>query len=229
METTMEGARSPTRVWDLPTRLFHWVLAGCVIGSVVSAKIGGNAMAWHLRLGYAVFTLLAFRLVWGLIGGHWSRFASFIYAPGAVLRYLRGQSGPGEHHEVGHSPLGALSVFGVLGLLGVQVASGLVSDDEISTTGPLAKLVSGRTTSLATAWHHGWGQALIIALALLHVVAIVVYLRRGRDLVRPMIVGDKVLPPGVPSAADHALARGVAVLAFTLCAAGVAWVVSLGG
>ena len=73
----------PTRVWDLPTRLFHWVLAFCVISSIVSAKIGGNAMVWHFRLGYAVFALLAFRLVWGLIGGHWSRFARFIYSPAA--------------------------------------------------------------------------------------------------------------------------------------------------
>ena len=229
MHTMTTDARRPTRVWDLPTRLFHWVLAGCVFGSVVSAKIGGNAMEWHLRLGYAVFTLLAFRLLWGLMGGHWSRFASFAYAPSAVLRYLRGQSRRDEHHDLGHSPLGALSVFALLALLAVQVASGLVADDEIATTGPLAPLVSARTTSLATAWHHGWGQGLVIALALLHVAAIAVHVRRGRDLVRPMIVGDKALPPGVPHAADHASARAVAALLFALCAAGVAWVVRLGG
>src|SRR6185436_9816575 len=90
----------PIRVWDLPTRVFHWVLASCVIASIVSAKIGGNAMVWHMRLGYVVFTLLIFRLVWGLIGGHWSRFANFIYSPGAVLRYLRGASASHEHHDV---------------------------------------------------------------------------------------------------------------------------------
>ena len=94
------------RVWDLPTRLFHWVLAACVIGSVVSAKIGGNAMVWHFRLGYVVFTLLAFRLLWGMVGGRWSRFGSFVYAPATLLRYLRGGSRAEEHHEVGHSPLG---------------------------------------------------------------------------------------------------------------------------
>ena len=60
----------PVRVWDLPTRLFHWILAGCIVGSVVSAKIGGNAMVWHFRLGYVVLTLILFRLVWGLVGGH---------------------------------------------------------------------------------------------------------------------------------------------------------------
>jgi cytochrome b len=220
----------PTRVWDLPTRVFHWVLAGCVVGSVVSAKIGGNAMTWHMRLGYVVFTLLAFRLVWGLIGGRWSRFASFIYTPAAVLRYLRGASRDDEHHDVGHSPLGAFSVFALLGLLAVQVSTGLVADDEIATTGPLVAFVSGRTSGLATGWHKAWGQWSIISLVVLHVGAIVFYLvRRKRNLVHPMIVGDKPLPAGVPASADRAVTRGLAALTLTLCAAGVAWVVSLGG
>ena len=70
-------------------------------------------------------------MVWGLVGGRWSRFASFVYAPGTVLRYLRGESRADEHHEVGHNPLGAFSVFGLLALLVVQVATGLVADDEI--------------------------------------------------------------------------------------------------
>src|ERR1700748_1789730 len=76
--------RSPetvaVRVWDLPTRVFHWALALCVVGSFTSGYIGGNAMAWHLRFGYAAFALLLFRLVWGFVGGRWSRFASFVYA-----------------------------------------------------------------------------------------------------------------------------------------------------
>ena len=82
------------RVWDAPTRAFHWLLAGSVIGMVVTAKLGGNWMEWHLRLGHAVLALLVFRLVWGFAGGHWSRFASFVYAPSSVLRYLRGAAPP---------------------------------------------------------------------------------------------------------------------------------------
>src|SRR4051812_31198764 len=97
--------KNTVRVWDLPTRVFHWALAVCVVALVATAYIGGNAMAWHLRLGYAVLSLLLFRLVWGLVGGRWSRFGSFIYAPGTVLRYLRGQGQP--EHSVGHTPLGA--------------------------------------------------------------------------------------------------------------------------
>ncbi len=217
------------RVWDLPTRLFHWLLAACVIGSVVSAKIGGNAMVWHFRFGYVVFTLLAFRLLWGVVGGRWSRFASFVYAPATLLRYLRGGSRAEEHHEVGHSPLGALSVFALLAILAAQVGSGLFADDEISNTGPLIKFVSGATSSLLTSWHKTFGQGIILTLVVLHVAAIVMYrVRRGRDLVRPMLVGDKLLSPEVPASADSMATRGLAAVLLAACAAGVGWLVSLG-
>lgn len=218
------------RVWDLPTRLFHWSLAACVVASVVSAKIGGNAMDWHFRFGYTILALLAFRLLWGIVGGRWSRFGSFLYAPSTLRRYLRGGSRADEHHEVGHSPLGALSVFALLALLLAQVGSGLFADDEIASAGPLVKFVSGATSSLLTSWHKSFGQWLIIALVLLHVAAIVAYrLRLGRDLVTPMVRGDKWLPAGVPGSADTLATRVLALLLLALCAAGVAWLVTLGG
>ena len=114
------------RIWDLPTRIFHWTLVACVIGLVLSAEF--DFMDWHFRLGYTVLALLLFRLVWGVAGGHWSRFSSFLYSPTTVRRYLRGQGEPA--HSAGHSPTGALSVYALLLFLGVQVASGLFSDDE---------------------------------------------------------------------------------------------------
>lgn len=215
------------RVWDLPTRVFHWVLALCVIGSVVSAKIGGNAIEWHMRLGYAIFALLAFRILWGLVGGRWSRFAAFVYAPGTLLRYLRGASRPDEHHDVGHSPLGALSVFALLAVLAAQVGTGLFADDEIATTGPLNKFVAGSTGLALTGWHKGWGETLVIALALLHVAAVLVYLvAKKRNLVRPMWTGDKALPDGVPASVDGGTARLLALVLLAVCAGGVAWLVT---
>jgi cytochrome b len=218
------------RVWDLPTRLFHWLLAACVVFSFVAAKIGGNAMEWHFRSGYAVFTLLAFRLLWGLIGGHWSRFARFIYPPAAVLRYLRGGSREQEWHDVGHNPVGALSVFGLLGILALQVGTGLFADDEIASAGPLVRFVSSSTSLALTAWHKGWGEWLVVGLTLLHVAAVLFYLlARKRNLVRPMWSGDKALPAGVPASADDWRARSLALLVVTLCGIGVAWLVSLGG
>lgn len=220
---------APRRVWDLPTRAFHWLLAAAVVALVVTAKIGGNAMVWHMRLGLVVLALLVFRLVWGLIGGRWSRFASFVYAPGTVLRYLRGEQRPGDHFEVGHSPLGAFSVFALIGLLGVQVATGLVADDEIATTGPLNRFVASATGLAATAWHKGYGQWILLGLVALHIVAIVVYKLRGKNLVTPMLTGDKPLPPDVPASTDSVATRGLAAAVLTATGALAVWIARLGG
>ncbi len=227
---TPGAAWTTVRVWDLPTRLFHWTLALAMVGSVVSAKIGGNAMEWHLRLGYLVFALLAFRLLWGLVGGRWSRFVRFVYSPATVLRYLRGQGRPEEHLDVGHNPLGSLSVFALLGLAALQVGTGLVADDEIATVGPLNRFVAGELAHSATGWHKSWGQWLLLALVALHVAAIVYHRMRLRhDLVRPMIIGDKPLPAGTPASADGSAQRLLALALAAACAALVAWVVGLGG
>lgn len=226
--TAAPTAPVPTRVWDLPTRLFHWALAACVVGAVVSAKIGGGAMAWHFRFGYAVFALLVFRLAWGVVGGHWSRFARFVYTPATLWRYLRGRARPGEQLDVGHSPLGALSVLALLAVLAAQVATGLVADDEIFNVGPLNPLVAGETALAATAWHTGWGQWLILGLVGLHVAAIALYAALGRDLVGAMVGGDKALPPGTPAARDDGRTRLLAAVLLALAAALVAWVITLG-
>ena len=218
------------RVWDLPTRLFHWALVVCFVGSIVSAKMGGNALEWHLRFGYATFALLGFRLIWGFVGGRWSRFAAFIYRPATLVRYLRGNFHAGEHLDVGHSPLGSFSVFALLFFLVAQVATGLFADDEIATTGPLNRFVSDVTALRLTSYHKEIGQWVLIALVLLHVGAIATYwLRQRRNLVGPMLVGDKLLPEGVPQSDDTQSTRALAVVLLTACIAIVAWLVSLGG
>jgi len=216
------------RIWDLPTRIFHWALAAAVIGLFITAYTGGNAMVWHFRLGYTVLALLAFRIVWGLVGGRWSRFASFIYSPTSLSRYLRGQSHP--DHLVGHNPLGAGSVFALLGFLAAQVATGLISDDEIAFAGPLTKFVSGATVSRATWYHKDVGQWVLAGLVALHVAAILFYLwRKKENLVRPMIVGDKRVHTGVQPSRDDALSRIAAAMVLGICGALVAWLVRLGG
>lgn len=223
------AAGVPVRVWDLPTRAFHWVLALAVIGAVVSAKVGGGAMVWHFRLGYLVFGLLIFRLVWGLVGGRWSRFASFVRGPAAMGRYLRGAARPGDGFEVGHNPIGALSVLAMLAWLALQVGTGLVADDEIANLGPLNRFVASETGLAATGWHKTFGQWGLIALVVLHLAAIAFY-RFGRkvDLVGPMLRGDKTLPTGVPPSRDDGVTRVAAVLLAAGCAAVVTWVVQLG-
>ena len=213
----------PVRVWDLPTRSFHWVLALTVIGSVVTGQIGGNAMIWHIRLGLLVLTLLVFRLVWGFFGGYWSRFASFLYGPRSVIAYLRGDHGPNGRYDVGHSPVSAWSVWALLGLLALQVATGLVADDEIATTGPLNRFVSSATAIAASAWHAEVGKALLVVLVIAHVAAVLYYLwRKRRNLIAPMIHGDMLLPGGTTPSADGA-GRRVGALVLVLAAAGLAW------
>ncbi len=199
------------RIWDLPTRLFHWLLAAAVVALVITAKLGGDAMHWHMRLGYAVFALLLFRAVWGMVGGHWSRFAHFVPTPSRLRAYWRGSTDAALH--AGHSPLGALSVLAMLAVLSLQVASGLLADDEIAYSGPLAARASHALIKLATRYHAGLGQWLILALVALHVGAIAWYLRRGKNLVRPMIGGDKRIDPPVTAARDSAATRlGAAAL-----------------
>lgn len=215
------------RIWDLPTRLFHWALAACVVGLVVTAKLGGNAMEWHFRLGYGVLALLLFRLAWGVVGGHWSRFSSFLLSPARLLRYLQGKA-PADD-LVGHSPLGALSVVALLAVLIAQVGTGLLSDDEIAFSGPLTRFVSNAVVGQATGYHKDIGQYLVIALVVLHLAAIVFYvLVRRQRLVRPMLHGDKVLPaPAMPSS-DNAAARALALVVFVLSCGVAWWVASLG-
>ena len=231
IEPSIHGAAlRAVRVWDLPTRLFHWVLALAVVGSVVTAKIGGNATVWHFRLGYLVLGLLLFRLVWGVVGGHWSRFATFVRGPGTVLRYLRGQIRTGEHLDVGHNPLGAGSVIALLTILAVQVGTGLIADDEIASVGPLNRFVDTATGLAATAWHKTGGQWIIIGLVVLHIAAIVFYkVRHGKDLVGPMVRGDKQLAEDAPASADDMRTRLKAVVIIAVIAAAVAFVVRLGG
>ena len=203
------------RVWDLPTRVFHWALVVAVAGLITTAQIGGDAMPWHFRFGYTVLTLLLFRLAWGLVGGHWSRFASFIYAPRTILGYVKG-----------HNPLGSLSVFAMLGILLLQVGSGLFSDDEIAAAGPLVKHVPGSWVSLATHYHADVGKLILLGLVVLHVGTIFFYrIRKGENLVRPMILGDKETSVRTTSSRDDAKSRLLAAALFLVCAALVACMV----
>ncbi|HET9207831.1 MAG TPA: cytochrome b/b6 domain-containing protein [Burkholderiaceae bacterium] len=218
------------RVWDLPTRLFHWALVVALVAQVITGKIGGAAMAWHFRIGYCIFALIVFRLVWGFVGGHWSRFSSFIYGPAGVLRYLRNRHAAGDLFHVGHNPLGSASVFAMLAILIVQVATGLVGDDEIANVGPLNRFVSTATGLAATGWHKGAGFGIILALVVVHILAIVFYrVHKKQDLIGPMFSGDKRLHGSVPSSADNRMSR-VRALAIIVASAGlVAAVVKLGG
>ncbi len=174
------------RLWDLPTRVFHWALALCVAGSFVTVNIGGNAMVWHGRIGVAVVGLLSFRIVWGFVGSTYARFAQFVRGPAAIKAYLQGR-----WQGAGHNPLGALSVLALLGTLLLLVATGLFANDDIAFEGPLYALV-GKEFSDRVVGIHRLIEPLIILLVLAHLGAIFYYVRfRKEVLIRPMISGWK--------------------------------------
>lgn len=213
------------RIWDAPTRLFHWLLVICFTGLLITANLGGSAMVWHFRLGYTVFSLLLFRFFWGFLGGHWSRFATFLYSPSAMLHYVKGHSEPQQ--SVGHNPLGALSVFALLAFLSFQVASGLMSDDEISAAGPLTRFVSGDWVTFATFYHKEIGKLVLLFLVATHLTAIGYYFFSKKDnLVSPMLKGDKTLSFNVPKSSDTSSDRAKAAFIFIVCAAFVTGLVS---
>lgn len=174
-------------VWDLPVRLFHWALVGLVAFQAFSGLWGGPAeMVWHGRAGYAIFTLVVFRLAWGIVGGRHARFSDFVRGPGAVIRYLRSGTGSSS----GHNPLGALSVIAMLAVLLVQAGTGLFANDDILFDGPLMHLVGKELSDTLTGYHYLSSRALL-ALVVLHFAAIAFYRLRGENLVTPMITGQK--------------------------------------
>lgn len=171
-------------VWDIPIRLFHWLLVLCVIGAFVTAKIGGGLMVWHGRLGLAIFGLLVFRLIWGVIGSTYARFAVFVRGPRAILAYLLGR-----WHGLGHNPLGALSVLAMLGMLFVQATTGLFANDDIAYSGHLASRIDADLSARITSIHHLLEKLLMVLVAL-HLGAIAYYARvKKQNLIKPMLTG----------------------------------------
>ena len=217
------------RVWDLPTRLFHWVLVMAVLGLFVTGSIGGNLMVWHMRFGYTVFALVLFRVGWGVFGGHWSRFVQFVPTPMRLVRYVRGTDA--GRSAIGHNPLGALSVMAMLAVLALQVGTGLISDDDIAFTGPLVRFVSSETSGLATGYHKEIGKFLLLALIGLHLGALTFYaVVKKKALIPAMISGDQPSdqPLATPSSKDGLASRMLALAWIGVCSAVVYWVVALG-
>lgn len=194
-------------VWDLPTRLFHWLLVVALLAAVITGQLGGGLIEWHGRIGLLIVGLLAFRLVWGVAGSTYARFAHFFPTPARVKAYLGGQW-RGE----GHNPLGALSVFGLIFLLTAQVLTGLFANDDITFVGPLFDLVSKDVSNRLSGLHEGLSNALI-ALVVLHIAAIAFYGHfKKQKLLKPMITGWKADAQGESARGGGLLALVVALL-----------------
>jgi len=214
----------PVRVWDLPTRLFHWALAICIVLGIVFVKIGGNAIQWHAYCGYAALALILFRVIWGFVGSWHARFTNFIPSPSTLIAFLRGQVDGG----LGHNPLGALSVIALLSVILIQALTGLFADDDIFFQGPFAKYVPNDTVALLTSIHR-FNQYFIFALLALHIAAIsYYYFAKRENLVGPMVTGNKLITttPKLQETVDTSRQRMLALAIFLLIILGLYFLIA---
>jgi len=217
------SATLSVRIWDPWVRLVHWGLAGLLGLSWWSADTG--RMELHLLSGYCALGLLVFRVGWGLWGSDSARFRHFLRSPLAALRHLRHFPRREPDTEVGHNAAGGWMVLVLLGLLLLQVGTGLLADDQVLTRGPLAHLVSGDTSDRATGLHI-WNFNLILAAVGLHVAVVLLYaLVKRHDLVRPMLTGRKRLPAEAARRAPRMAPAGRA-LGWAAVVAAAVWGVS---
>ena len=220
------SASARTRIWDLPTRLFHWLLAAWVIFSFTTGKLGGDWLTWHFRSGYAIATLLLFRLLWGFAGSRYARFASFLPSPSRVWQTMGSSQSLPVPVSAGLRAIGTLSVYALLIVLAVQISTGVFTNDGSFIEGPWVKFVSSALSDRLSRIHY-YNHWLIAGLVALHVAAIGFYLlARKDDLLTPMLTGDK-LGIDAPAADDGVAIRVRAVVLAALAGGIVFYLVTL--
>lgn len=207
------------RVWDAPTRLFHWLIVLIIPFMWWTAE--EEEMDLHRLAGCVLLGLVVFRLLWGLFGGSTARFSNFVKGPRAVISYLSGRAA----HVLGHNPLGGWSVIAMLGLLSAQIGLGLFASDEDGiAAGPLSDLISYDLSEEITDLHEFLFN-ILLALIALHVAAILFYaLVRRRNLVGPMLTGADRAPEGTAPLSPAPWWRFV--LAAAIAASLSAWMIS---
>jgi cytochrome b len=223
------------RIWDLPVRLFHWTLVVLMTVSYFTGLAGGDWMKFHFWSGYAILTLLLFRICWGFVGSTTARFSDFVKGPSAAFAQLGELFGRGRLREVGHTPMGgAMVVILIFGVL-LQVITGLFAadTDEGTVSGPLANLLADKWVDKATAFHHFWINVLLVLVGL-HVLAALLYLVwKRQNLIGAMFTGRKLLDDVVvPGKAAPKLVFASWQLALAIliaCAAIVYFIIRAGG
>ncbi len=217
------GGTSETRVWDVPVRLFHWLLFLLLGVSWYTGEVGGlDEMTWHMWSGYAVLALVLFRVAWGVVGSTTARFGHFLYGPGEAIRYAAGLARRKPPHYPGHTPLGGWMIALMLVCLLVQTGTGLFANDDIFTEGPLVSWVAKETSDWLTTIHK-WNFELLLVLAGVHVAAVAFYaVVLRKNLVKAMFTGRKPLDADAPRAPLRFVNPALA-LVIVACAAGGVW------
>jgi cytochrome b len=221
-ESTISGA---TRVWDLPVRLFHWLLVPLIAFSWWSGE--EHYMDWHRLSGYGILALLLFRIWWGFTGSRTARFGQFVRGPGSVMAYIKSLGSRSTHAADGHNPLGGWSVIAMLAALSAMVVAGLFAVDvDGFESGPLADYVTFDQGRAAAEFHETVFNV-IVALIALHIVAILFYLAVKRlNLVRPMITGRRARGAG-ETAVDVRWSPFLALVGIAI-AGTITWAISTG-
>lgn len=223
MAQPQDNSVREVRVWDLPVRVFHWLLVALIFTSWLTSEIGGNAMTYHMWSGYTILALVAFRIAWGFVGSERARFSDFLYGPSAVIRYIKGMMNLDPPHYLGHNPMGGISVVLLLLSVLVQATTGLFANDDIAIEGPLAPKVSGAVSSLLTTVHR-YNFYVLLALVCVHIAAALFYLLVKREnLIGAMFTGRKRVAND-SGASDARMASSWLALVIAAIAGGaVAW------
>ena len=180
------------KVWDIPVRLFHWLLVLGFALSYLTAEV--HLLTLHVWLAYALVALLLFRIVWGFAGSRYARFKSFIFSPQETLLYVRSLRGGTPAHYYGHNPAGALMVFALLALLAAIFTSGLLTLGTVDFEGPLWFLANrvGDDSAYFFRHSHHWLVNSILVLIPLHLLGVVQgSIQHRENLLRAMVTGMK--------------------------------------
>ncbi|MFC3681615.1 cytochrome b/b6 domain-containing protein [Bacterioplanoides pacificum] len=203
---------SSALIWDSFTRLFHWLLVASIGLAWWTAEQGGDWMEWHLRCGYAVLSLVGFRLIWGFVGSRYARFGSFVRSPANTLDYAKSLKAGSAPEYQGHNPLGGWMVIALLLLALTQAATGLFANDDIFTEGPLASLISYDLSIEITRWHEALFNVILVAIGL-HLAGVFFHqLVKKEKLIQAMIHGRKPAAPQTAITSQHWL-RGLILAA----------------
>ena len=206
-------------VWDIPTRVFHWLLVSSLLAQYATAEWLENAIQWHFYIGYFTLFLVIFRILWGFVGTQYARFSSFVTGPRKVIRYLKTLFDKDSMPSIGHNPLGGWFVVIMLVLVAVQAISGLFMTDDIFLDGPYRPLADEKTLALMNSLHHLAFDILLYVIAL-HIAAVFFYsIYKKQKLVPAMLHGKKV-----SKAVGIAGSRLVRALVIALLAAAIVYV-----
>jgi cytochrome b len=226
LDDAPEAVRAERRVWDFPVRFFHWSLVAAITTAFATNKLGVNYFKYHVWAGYAVIVLVAFRLIWGLVGTRHARFWNFLRGPTETLAYARDLVKGEDKHYPGHNPLGALMVLSLLGALAAQSILGLFGNDEIFNVGPLYGYVTKDFSLVLTSIHRQLFYWLAGAVAL-HILAVIAHkVFKNENLVRAMITGRKPYHAVPADEAIHSSRTWLAVLLGLALAIGLAFIIT---